>query len=130
MNAEIQKHLTDFAAAALATTGPHGINVVPISIIESNDTHIFLYDFFMGKTKENIKSHPEVALTCWNGPTGVQIKARVAYENQGDDFEQAVAHMKERFPDRELHGLLRLTPLEAHDVSPGANAGQIFFAKV
>ena len=107
-------------AYALATTGPHGVNVVPISVVEVKGDEIHLYDFFMRKTADNIKSEPEVAFVGWRGFSGLQIKARAVYETAGEVYEKAVTEMKERFPDRTLAAVIRLTPTAVYDVAPGA----------
>lgn len=120
MKQEIEEIITNSESAALATTGPQGINVVPISVFEVRGEEIHLFDFFMTKTVENIKVESKVALTCWKGFVGMQIKAEVAYETEGEDYDAAVTEMKERFPDRTLSGLIRLTPTEIYDVAPGA----------
>jgi len=129
MNTEIKKHITDFTAAALATSGAQGINVVPISVVGSGDSDIFLYDFFMNKTRANVQENPKVAFTCWKGFVGIQIKGTVSYETQGDDFDTESAKMKEQFPERTLFGLLRLTPVQVCDVAPGSAGVQIFPVK-
>lgn len=120
MNKEIIQIITDSESAALATTGPHGLNVVPISVFEPRKGEVHLYDFFMNKTAENIKTESNVTFICWKGYAGVQIKAEAKYEAFGSDFDAAVVEMKERFPDRTLKALIRLVPSEVYDVAPGA----------
>lgn len=119
MKQNIEDIITNSESAALATMGPNGLNVVPISVFSVQGEEIHLYDFFMKKTSENIKAEPKVALTCWKGFVGVQVKATVEYETIGPDYEAAVVEMKERFPERTLAGLIRLTPTAVYDVAPG-----------
>lgn len=121
MQEQVRRIITEADACALATTGPHGINVVPISVVEIKDEEIHLYDFFMHKTAENIKVEPLVAFTGWQGFRGVQVKATAVYEDGGAVFEAAAAEMKERFPDRTLAGVIRLVPRAVYDVAPGAS---------
>ena len=121
MKQNIQKIIEDFSSAALATNGPRGLNVVPISVVEVQDGEIHLYDFFMHKTAENIKADSTVAFTCWRDFVGVQVRAEAKYDTAGEVFEAAVVAMKERFPDRTLAGVIRLTPTEVYDVAPGAS---------
>jgi predicted pyridoxine 5'-phosphate oxidase superfamily flavin-nucleotide-binding protein len=104
---------------ALATNGPAGINVVPISMAKAEEDAIWLFDFFMDKTVSNINADAEVALTTWTGYTGLQIKATATYVTDGADFVQAVAWVKTKNPDRETKGLIILTPSSIYDVSPG-----------
>jgi predicted pyridoxine 5'-phosphate oxidase superfamily flavin-nucleotide-binding protein len=121
MDRKIQKIIKQSSCHALATSGPHGINVVPVSVVEVYGNEIHLYDFFMRKTAENIKAEPRVALTSWREFTGVQIKATAVYETEGPAFEGAVLKMGHLFPDRTLHAVIRLTPTEVYDVAPGAD---------
>lgn len=106
---------------ALATTGPHGVNVAPISVVELRGDEIHLYDFFMHKTAENMQAEPQVAFTSWQGFHGVQVKANAVYETSGEVYEAAVVEMKQRFPDRTLHAVIRLIPTAIYDVTPGAS---------
>ncbi|MCA9361755.1 pyridoxamine 5'-phosphate oxidase family protein [Candidatus Kaiserbacteria bacterium] len=125
MHEQIRRIIIGSDAYALATSGPYGVNVVPLSVVEVRDDEIHLYDFFMSKTAENIKAVPEVALACWQGFRGVQVKAEAVYETSGEVYEAAVTEMKERFPDRMLAGVIRLTPTAVYDVAPGASGDDL-----
>ncbi len=120
MKQNIRAVIDDFSAAALATTGPYGINVVPISVVDVRGDEIYLYDFFMGKTAGNIKIDSAVAFTCWKGFCGFQIKADATYEKAGAVYDLAVIDMLKRFPDRTLKAVIRLSPVAVYDVAPGA----------
>jgi len=126
----MNKHITDTIlsaeARALATYGPHGVNVVPVSVVKVEGENIYLFNFFMGKTAENLQSDTSVALTCWLGLEGVQIRATAEYITEGDMFDAATTEMKERFPDRTLKGIIKLTPSAAYDISAdAARAGKV-----
>lgn len=103
---------------ALASYGTHGLNVVPVSTIRVLDDTIQLMNYFMGKTLENIHSEPKVSLTCWSGLTGCQIKGSVVYHESGDVFDEADAWITENVANRTLKGVLIITPLEVHTVTP------------
>jgi predicted pyridoxine 5'-phosphate oxidase superfamily flavin-nucleotide-binding protein len=111
--------IKEAAAKALATNGPRGINVVPVSMVRVTDDAIWLFDFFMEKTVENIESDPEVALTACTDMTGVQIKATNAYYTEGPEFDEGVAWAKEDNPERVVKGVLVLSPTAVYDISPG-----------
>lgn len=111
-------------AKALATAGTHGVNVVPVSVIDVVEDSIYLYDFFMHKTIENVSSNASVSLAAWSGLQGVQIKADATYVQSGEVFTAAVSVMQERFPERTLRGVLVLKPTAVYDCSAQANAGQ------
>lgn len=114
---EVTETIISAAAKALATGGPEGINVVPVSVVTVVDDTIYLYNFFMHKTIANILVNPEVSLVCWSGLSGIQVKATARYLTRGDEFVQAKAEMKERFPERTLSGVLVLSPRVVYDVS-------------
>jgi hypothetical protein len=108
----------------LATYGPCGLNVVPVSVISKEDDSLILYDFFMDKTVQNIKVSDTIALTAWDGLSGIQLKGQACYESSGDSYTNAVTVMRGRFPERTLRGIIRITPHMVFSVSPGTGAGQ------
>ncbi len=124
ITSDIQTAIMAADARALATTGPCGINVVPVSVVQVDAQYIYLYNFFMGKTIKNVQVEPLVALTVWKGLSGVQVKATTDYITSGELFNQAVDEMVVRFPDRTLSGVLRLTPVGIFDVSAGTSTGK------
>lgn len=111
--------LTTATAKALATNGSADINVIPVSMIKVNDDTIWLFDFFMDKTAQNLRTNTQVALTAWTDMKGVQVKADAQYITDGDEFTEAVAWVKEQNPARTVKGLIILTPTKIHDISPG-----------
>jgi predicted pyridoxine 5'-phosphate oxidase superfamily flavin-nucleotide-binding protein len=116
---KIAEVVTQAEARALATNGPHDLNVVPISLAKVHEDTIWLFDFFMDKTVTNVKDQAEVALTAWSGFTGVQIKATAEYITEGPTFNEASAWVHEQNPDRVTKGVLVLTPTQIFDISPG-----------
>lgn len=102
---------------ALATTSDAGINVVPVSTIKIVDGKIWLINYFLGKTLENINRNSSVALACWKGLEGYQIKGKIEYVTYGRDFEQAREWIAEILPERFVKGLLIITPTAVYDVS-------------
>ena len=115
--------VTSATGRALATSGPCGLNVVPVSAAHIVSDTIRLYDFFMNKTVVNIKQNPQVALSCWDGLAGVQIKAKAEYVTDGADFAQANTWAKEAYPERVLRGVIILQPTECYSISPLAQPG-------
>jgi len=128
MKNQIGRLLAGGATCALATNGPHGLNVVPVSVVEVKDDEIHLYDFFMRKTAENIQSESVVALTCWSGFSGFQIKAEARYDTTVEVYEQAVLAMKERFPERTLRAVIRLRPNAIYDIAPASNGDNLLIS--
>ena len=111
------ERITNASAKALATSGPEGINVVPVSVVRVTPELITLYDFFMGKTVRNLVATPTVALACWSGLQGIQVRAIAVYITTGEDFDAAATEMRQQFPERILKGLIHLTPTAVFDVS-------------
>jgi predicted pyridoxine 5'-phosphate oxidase superfamily flavin-nucleotide-binding protein len=125
MKKKIENAVLGATGRALATSGPAGLNVVPVSAAHVINEAIHLFDFFMNKTVVNIKQNPHAALACWDGLAGVQIKAIAEYITEGEVFAAADAWAKETYPDRTLRGLIVLHPLECYSVSPLENPGTV-----
>ena len=115
----LKSTLETAAAKALATNGPEGINVVPVSMIRVNENDIWLFDFFMDKTAKNAEAGEKAALTAWTDMVGVQIIAELQYVTSGSDFEEAVTWVKTQNASRVVKGLLILRPTKVYDISPG-----------
>ena len=106
-------------AKALATKGPSGLNVVPVSMVRSSNETIWLFDFFMDKTAKNLQGSPTVALTAWTDMVGIQLWADAEYCTEGEEFVEAVKWAHAQNPDRIVKGLIVLHPTEVFDISPG-----------
>ena len=104
-------------AKALATCNEKGINVIPVSTVKVMDDQIILVNYFMGKTLENIKSNSEVALACWSGLSGYQIKAQAEYQTEGEIFNDIEKWIADILPERVVKGILVLKPHDIFDVS-------------
>jgi predicted pyridoxine 5'-phosphate oxidase superfamily flavin-nucleotide-binding protein len=111
--------LTHAEAKALATNGSSGINVVPVSMIRVLPDSVWLFDFFMEKTVQNVQEHNAVALTAWTDMAGIQLKADAEYLTEGDVFDEAVQWAKTQNPERVVKGLIVLRPTALFDISPG-----------
>lgn len=106
-------------AKALATTGPEGLNVVPVSTIKVVDGDIILVDYFFSKTRANLQQGEGAALTAWSGFKGYQVKGKVEYLTQGLLFEGLVAWIAQLHPERTVCGVVRLTPTAVYDIGIG-----------
>jgi predicted pyridoxine 5'-phosphate oxidase superfamily flavin-nucleotide-binding protein len=121
LSPKVTQAILEADSKAIATTGKHGINVVPVSTVRVVGNKILLMNYFLHKTLENILEQPHVALACWKGLEGYQIKGTVEYIEEGEQFEEAKKWIEENVADRTLLGLLILTPEEVYNISPGAN---------
>lgn len=102
---------------AIATNGPHGINVVPFSTVFVINNTIWLINYYFNKTAKNVQSDPSISLVCWKGFSGYQIKGSTEYLESGDLFDRAKRMVAEILPNRIVKGLLVITPTEVHDIS-------------
>lgn len=107
---------------ALATVGEDGPNVVPLSMVITDKDSIVICDCFMGKTAANLAGDPRAAIAFWKGFVGVQVKGNISYETSGENFELYVKWLKEKHPDRNLRGVLVMSPEKVFDLAP-TNAG-------
>lgn len=123
MITHIQTLIETAPQRALATVGEHGVNVVPVSMARVVGDEVWLFNFFMNKTIAAIAHQPRVALACWEGLSGIQLKGHVRYETTGAQFENAVAYVASKKPARVVRGLLILSPTECFDISAGPTAG-------
>jgi len=115
---QIIEEILQTDSKAFATNGKHGINVVPVSTIRIVDDKILLMNYFLDKTLDNIKENPQVAISCWKGLKGYQIKGTVMYVTDGNVFEEAKGWVEKNVSNRVLKGLLIITPESVYDISP------------
>jgi hypothetical protein len=121
----IEKFIVSAESKALATYGKN-INVVPVSSIKVVDGNIWLINYFMDKTLSNVLLNQSASLVCWKKMMGYQIKGIVSYKTEGQEFNGAVAWIKEILPERIVKGLLILEPQEIYDISPTKDTKEKF----
>lgn len=114
---KIQEVILNADGKALATAAEDGLHVVPVSTVKILDEQIVLVDYFMGKTVKNILANPKIALACWRGLEGYQVKGEVNYVTEGETFASIKEWAEGMFPDRIVKGILLITPNEVYDVS-------------
>lgn len=126
----MEKHTEEFIlsaeAKALATYANGSLNVIPVSSIKIVDGKIWLINYFMNKTLSNVLDSKAVALVCWRKMMGYQIKGKVSYVTEGQDFDEAVKWIKSILPTRVVKGLIILIPEEIYDVSPTKDTEEKF----
>lgn len=126
MERHIEQFILSAKSKALATCGAQDINVVPVSSVKISEGKIWLIDYFMEKTRNNLIRNGQVALACWTDMMGYQIKGKASYNKEGRDFEEAKKWVKEILPDRTIKGLIIITPEEVYDISPTKNTKECF----
>jgi len=113
----IEKFILSAESKALATYSKI-LNVVPVSTVFIVDGKIWLINYFLNKTLDNIMENPHVALVCWKGFVGYQIKGPVLYVENGEYFEIAKERVAKILPERVVKGLLIISPESVYDISP------------
>jgi hypothetical protein len=93
---EIKDSLKETRIAFLATATKDGIpNVVPIATIKfMDDETLLISDQYFGKTLNNIRENPKIALSWWGEKEGFQVKADVTIHTDDDVFKQNVEWVK------------------------------------
>ena len=125
MEEHVEKLILMADAKALATYGEFGLNVVPVSTVKIVEGNIWLIDYFMGKTVENIQFDKSVSLVCWKDMFGFQIKGKSSYLRDGEQFEIAKNWIRNILPERTVKGLILIEPIEVFDIGPGQNSKEI-----
>lgn len=129
MEKNIEQFILSADSKALATYADGSLNAVPVSSIKIVGGKIWLINYFMDKTLENILKNENVALVCWRKMMGYQIKGTVSYVTDGEDFESAVEWIKSILPERIVKGLIILNPKEIYDVSPTKDTAEKFLVE-
>ncbi|MBP6866088.1 MAG: pyridoxamine 5'-phosphate oxidase family protein [Candidatus Pacebacteria bacterium] len=128
MEIHVEQFITSADSKALATSGASGLNVVPVSSLKVVEGKIWLINYFMDKTLQNILENKNVSLVCWTKMMGYQIKGAVEYKTTGAEFDQAVTWIREMLPDRIVKGLLIISPTDIYDIAPTKNTKEKFEA--
>jgi len=126
MEIHVEQFITSADSKALATSGASGLNVVPVSSLRVVEGKIWLINYFMDKTLQNILENKEVSLVCWTKMMGYQIKGVVEYKTNGAEFDQAVTWIREMLPDRIVKGLIIISPADIYDIAPTKNTKEKF----
>ena len=129
LTAEMEEVMNNVKVFYLATASKDGVpNVAPMGMVylqEDKET-IWFIDNYMNKTMENIRENPVAAVSIWypDGKNSFQLKGSSTIENEGTDYENAVAiaHVKsEKYPARNL---VKMHVNEIYSSTPGTEAGK------
>jgi len=126
----VKEFLLSAPSKALATNGPQGLNVVPVSSIFVEENNIILINYFMQKTLENILETKTVSLAVWKELYGYQIKADCDYKEEGEIFDKYVLKVKEILPKRIVKGVLILTINDIFDIAINKNTKEYLLGGV
>src|SRR3989338_9774420 len=118
MEEYVERLVLSADAKALATYSEGNLNVVPVSSVRIDNGKIVLVDYFMEKTAQNIQKSSLVALVCWKGMHGFQIKGSCEYIKSGSQNEHIYLWARQLHPERTVRGILIIDPLEIYDIAP------------
>lgn len=113
---------------ALATVSKDGIpNVVPIGLGKVlSDDEILLTKLFEGKTFDNMRANPRVAISVWDMDSrrGYQFKGDARIETSGANFDQADKIVKAAMPQMSPKAAVVVKVASIYVTSPGPDAGK------
>lgn len=124
---EIPEKIVDLVRSAdskaLATDGPNGLNVVPVSTVFVEDGVVRLVNYFLDKTAENIQDNSSVSLVCWKDNEGYQLKGECEYKTEPSVLEPVKEWAAEEFPERTVSAILEITPQKVYKVAASPHSG-------
>lgn len=123
---EIKESLKTTKIAYLATATKDGVpNVVPIAAVKFlDDETLLISDQYFGKTLNNLKENPKIALTWWGNKDGFQIKADIAIHTDDDMFREDVQWVKSIKDTLNPKSAIVAKITAVYAVKSGANAGK------
>lgn len=123
---EIKESLKATKIAYLATaTKDGGPNVVPIAAVKFlDDETLLISDQYFGKTLNNLKENPKIALTWWGDKDGFQIKADITIHTDDDIFREDVQWVKSIKDTLNPKSAIVAKITAVYAVKSGVNAGK------
>ncbi len=123
---EIKESLKATKIAYLATSTKDGNpNVVPIAAVKFlDDETLLISDQYFGKTLNNLKENPKIALTWWGEKDGFQIKADITIHTDDDIFREDVQWVKCIKDTLNPKSAIVAKITAVYAVKSGANAGK------
>lgn len=123
---EIKESLKMTKIAYLATATKDGVpNVVPIAAVKFlDDETLLISDQYFGKTLNNLKENPKIALTWWGDKDGFQIKADITIHTDDDIFRKDVQWVKSIKDTLNPKSAIVAKITAVYAVKSGADAGK------
>lgn len=123
---EIKESLKATKIAYLATATKEGVpNVVPIAAVKFlDDETLLISDQYFGKTLNNLKENPKIALTWWGEKDGFQIKADITIHTDDDVFREDVRWVKSIKDTLNPKSAIVAKITAVYAVKSGADAGK------
>jgi predicted pyridoxine 5'-phosphate oxidase superfamily flavin-nucleotide-binding protein len=112
----------------IATATEDGIpNVVPMAYAKVlSKNQLMLVDFYLQKTKTNLLTNPNIAVSIWDPETkkGYQFKGTAQIETSGAIFDEAVVMARQKGAKSEPKSAVVIAVREIYVITPGADAGK------
>lgn len=123
---EIKESLKGTKLAYLATASKDGTpNVVPIAVFTFlDDETLLISDQYFGKTLNNLKENPKIALTWWGEKGGFQIKADVTIHTDDDIFKRNVEFARSIKDTLNPKSAIKCKIIAVYIVKSGPDAGK------
>lgn len=123
---EIKESLKTTKIAYLATATKDGVpNVVPIAAVKFlDDETLLISDQYFGKTLNNLKENPKIALTWWGDKDGFQIKADITIHTDDEIFREDVEWVKSIKDTLNPKSAIVAKITAVYAVKSGADAGK------
>lgn len=101
-------------------------NVIPVGFKWVAGGRLLIADFFFGKTRANLESHPRVAVSVGllNPKRGFQVKAGAIVHRQGPVFEEALGLLARDGIKGTPHAVIEVPMEEIYLLNPGPQAGK------
>jgi predicted pyridoxine 5'-phosphate oxidase superfamily flavin-nucleotide-binding protein len=113
---------------AVASANREGeLNVVPIGFGKViSDDEILLVKIFEGKTWDNIRANPKVAVSIWDmrSLNGYQFKGNTTIETSGPIFDEGDKMVKAIYPQFSAMAALVVKVDSIYMTTPGPDAGK------
>jgi predicted pyridoxine 5'-phosphate oxidase superfamily flavin-nucleotide-binding protein len=101
-------------------------NVVPVGFKWIEGDRLLVTDLFLGKTRENIRSNAQVAVTvaAFRPKRGFQIKGTAQALAQGAEFARVKEFLAREGLGEKLVAVISITPRHLYLLDPGDSAGR------
>jgi predicted pyridoxine 5'-phosphate oxidase superfamily flavin-nucleotide-binding protein len=128
ITAEMKETIETAKVPVVATATKDGKpNAVPITFTKViSDNEILVMDNFMLKTRQNVDSNPQVAISVWNleSKKAFQFKGPAKVETSGKAFDEGVEWVKSKAPHLNPKAAVVVTVEEIYNVAGGPDAGK------
>ncbi|MDI6742048.1 MAG: pyridoxamine 5'-phosphate oxidase family protein [Smithella sp.] len=123
---EIKESLKVSKISYLATATKDGLpNVVPIAAVKFlDDETLLISDQYFGKTLNNLKENPKIALTWWGDKGGFQIKADITIHTDDEIYREDVQWVKSIKDTLNPKSAIVAKITAVYTVKSGADAGK------